>query len=66
VNPIGALRTGALLAIDGTTAFGPGSLAFLRFTKGPAGAAAVLGVSVLAWMVLPLLWAVRNVRRADI
>jgi Cu-processing system permease protein len=66
VNPIGALRTGALLAIDGTTAFGPGSLAFLRFTKGPAGAAATLGISILAWIVVPLLWGVGRVRRADI
>ena len=39
-NPVGAVRTGALLAIDGTAAFGAASLALLRFTHGAAGAAA--------------------------
>jgi hypothetical protein len=39
VNPADAVRTGALLGLQGTTAFGSASLAFLRFTKGPVGAA---------------------------
>jgi Cu-processing system permease protein len=66
VNPIGAVRTGALLAIQGTTAFGAASLAFLRFTKGPAGAAAILTLSVLVWLALPLWIAARRMARADL
>lgn len=66
VNPVGALRTGALLGIEGTAAFGSASLAFLRFTHGPAGAAAVLATSVAIWVVLPALAAARRLRRVDL
>jgi Cu-processing system permease protein len=66
VNPVGAVRTGALLAIQGTTAFGSGALALLRFTRGPLGAAAALTASILAWLVFPLWAATRRVSRADI
>ena len=66
VNPIDAVRTGALLGIQGTTAFGAASLAFLRFTKGPTGAAGLLALSALAWMVLPVALAVRRLDRADL
>ena len=41
VNPVDAIRTASLLAIQGTTAFGAASLAFLRFTRGPVGAVAL-------------------------
>ena len=66
VNPAGAVRVGALLAIEGTAAFGSASLALLRFTGGAAGAAALLTVSVLAWVVLPILAAMRRLARVDI
>jgi len=66
VNPIGALRTGALLLVEGTGAFGAASLALLRFTHGPAGAAACIVLSLLAWIVLPALLAGRRLERADI
>jgi Cu-processing system permease protein len=66
VNPIGAIRTAALLAVQGTTAFGSGALAFLRFTKGPLGAGAALTLSMIAWLALPLWGAVRRVSGADI
>ena len=66
VNPIGALRTGALLALQGTTAFGSASLAFLRFTKGTGGAAVLLSSSLLLWTVIPFALAVRRLDRADI
>jgi len=65
-NPLGAVRTGALLAIEGTGAFGAGSLALLRFTKGPWGAAACLSLSLLFWLVVPTTLAVRRLRRADV
>jgi Cu-processing system permease protein len=66
VNPIDAVRTGALLGIQGTTAFGAASLAFLRFTKGPLGAAALLALSALAWILVPAALAARRLERADL
>lgn len=65
-NPADAVRTGALLGIEGTAAFGAGSLALLRFTRGPAGAALLLGLSLLAWVVLPILCAARRLSRVDL
>ncbi len=64
-NPVDAVRTGTFLGIEGTTAFGAASLAFLRFTKGAAGAGILLGLSVAAWILFPVLAAVRRVSRAD-
>jgi len=66
VNPIGALRTGALLLVEGTGAFGAASLALLRFTHGPAGAGALIALSLLAWIAVPAFWAGRRLERADI
>ena len=66
INPVDAARTGALLAIEGTAAFGAASLALLRFTGGAAMAAAYVGLSLAAWMVLPLWLAARTLSRADI
>jgi Cu-processing system permease protein len=66
LNPVGAVRTGALLGIEGSGAFGAASLALLRFTHGPAGATIVLGLSVLFWLVAPAALAVRRLRKADL
>jgi Cu-processing system permease protein len=66
LNPIGAVRTGALLAIEGTAAFGAASLALLRFTGGVAGAAVLIGSSLLLWIVLPAAFAVRRLGRMDV
>jgi Cu-processing system permease protein len=66
LNPVDAVRTATLLAVEGTAAFGPASLAFLRFTHGPAGAALVLGLSLAAWVGGPLALAALRLRRADL
>lgn len=66
VNPASAFRTGALLGIQGTTAFGSASLAFLRVTKGPASAATLLTLSLLLWVAVPAWLAARRVERTDI
>jgi Cu-processing system permease protein len=66
LNPSGALRTGALLAIEGTAAFGAGSLALLRFTHGPVGAAILVAASLLFWSGIPLLLAARRLSRTDL
>ena len=66
VNPVDAVRTGTLLAVEGTTAFGAASLAFLRMTGGGLGAGLWIGGSLLSWVLLALATAVWRVRRADI
>jgi Cu-processing system permease protein len=66
VNPVGAVRTGALLAIEGTAAFGSASLAFMRFTHGAAGAAVALAASILLWIVVPAALAARRLDRVDL
>jgi Cu-processing system permease protein len=66
VNPADAVRTGALLGIEGSGAFGAASLALLRFTKGPVGAGLLLGASLLFWMVAPALLAARRLGKADL
>lgn len=65
-NPVDAVRTGCLLGVQGAAAFGPASLAFLRFTRGSVGAVACLWGSVLAWVVVPVVAAAWRLRRADI
>jgi Cu-processing system permease protein len=66
VNPAGAVRTGSLLAVQGTAAFGAGSLALLRVAGGPIRAGALLCASVLVWIVVPVLAAIRRLRRVDL
>jgi len=66
VNPVDAVRTAALLAIEGTAAFGAASLAFLRFTGGTWKAGVLIAVSVAAWMIGPTVVALRRLRRADV
>lgn len=66
VNPVDAVRTGTLLAIEGTTAFGAASLALLRATRGPAGAQLLVALSVLLWIVVPSAIASRRLDRTDL
>jgi Cu-processing system permease protein len=66
LNPVDAVRTGTLLVVEGTTAFGAASLAFLRFSHGAAGAAFWLGASTLVWILVPLGVAAGRLSRADI
>ena len=66
VNPVDAARTGALLAIEGTAAFGAASLALLRFTGGAQMAAVYVAASLVLWLALPLALAMRRVTRADL
>jgi Cu-processing system permease protein len=66
VNPVDAVRTGVLIGIQGTSAFGSASLALLRFTGGVGRAAAVIVLSVVVWTVVPALVAAWHLERADI
>jgi Cu-processing system permease protein len=65
-NPVDAIRTAALLGVEGAAAFGAASLAFFRITGGRAAAAALLAASVVVWIVLPAARAVRRLERTDI
>lgn len=65
LNPVDAVRTGALLGTEGTTAFGAASLAFYRFTRGPFGAGLLIAGSLSVWLVFPMLLAAWRLRRAD-
>ena len=66
VNPVDSVRTGTLLAVEGSTAFGAASLAFFRLTGGTLGAGLWLAASVAVWILVPMAVAVFRVRRADI
>jgi Cu-processing system permease protein len=66
VNPVDAVRTGALLVIDGTAAFGASSLALFRFTHGAEGAAALIALSLATWIVAPAVAAAWKLVRTDI
>jgi len=65
-NPVDALRTGVLLAIEGTAAFGAASLALLRFTGGQPSAIFLIAGVTACWIVLPALGAARRLDRADL
>jgi Cu-processing system permease protein len=66
VNPVDAVRTGTLLGLEGTAAFGAASLAFLRFTGGPHLAGLLLSGSVVLWVLGTVAAALARLRRADI
>jgi Cu-processing system permease protein len=66
LNPVDAVRTGALLVIDGTAAFGAASLALFRFTHGVTGTACVIALSLLAWSIVPATVAAWRLRRMDV
>jgi Cu-processing system permease protein len=66
VNPVDAVRTGALLGLEGDAAFGPASLAFFRILGGRTIGAALLVASIVLWMLVPPAVAVRILERADL
>lgn len=65
-NPVDAVRTGTLLAIEGPAAFGPASAALLRFSGGATGAAALIVASLLFWLTVPAAIGMRRLARADL
>lgn len=66
VNPVDAVRTAALLVIEGTSAFGAASLALFRFTHGTAGAAALIALSLATWTIAPAVVAAWRLVRMDV
>lgn len=66
LNPVDAARTGAYLAIEGTSAFGGASLALLRFTGGMGATAVAIALSLACWTAVPAWLAVRRLARVDL
>jgi len=66
VNPVDAGRTGAYMAIEGTSAFGGASLALLRFAGGERATAALIAASLLLWVAVPSWIAARRLARTDL
>lgn len=66
VNPVDAIRTGTLLAIEGPGAFGAASAALLRLTGGPLQAGGLIVASIALWLTVPALVGIRRLARADI
>ncbi len=66
LNPIDAARTGAYLAIEGTSAFGGASLALLRFTGSNLATAVLIILSLGAWTALPAGAAAWRLSRSDL
>ena len=66
VNPVDAIRTGALLAIEGPGAFGAASAALLRLAGGPLEAGVLIAASIALWLAVPALVGMRRLARADI
>lgn len=66
VNPVDAVRTGTLMAIEGAGAFGPASAALLRLAGGPTGAGLLIGGSLLVWLLVPASLACRRLGRQDL
>jgi len=65
--PSGALlSTGAVARLFGVSPSSSASLALLRFTRGPVGAALLLGLSGAFWLILPAALAARRLERADL
>ncbi|TAK10856.1 MAG: ABC transporter permease [Acidobacteria bacterium] len=65
-NPAGAVRTAVLMMIEGTAAFGSASMALVRFTGGVASMSAWLVLSILVWIVAPLVVATSRLRKTDL
>lgn len=63
-NPVDLVRIAALIQLGGVDSFGLTAQALIGFLRGPTGAA-LLTLALLAWIVLPLLGAIRAFGRRD-
>lgn len=65
-NPVDMVRVATLIILDNVTIFGAAGAAMLRFLGGPTASLALLVLGLLSWGSVPLLIAVRMLRRQDI
>ena len=66
VNPVDAARTGSLLAIEGDGGVRRRVARAVALHRRAGMAAALVALSLVAWLVAPLLLAMRALSRADI
>ncbi len=65
LNPVDLVRVLGIITLDSVTAFGATGASLMRMF-GSVGAPLVLLVALVAWMLLPILGALRIFRRADL
>ena len=65
LNPVDLVRVLGIITLDSVTAFGATGASLMRMF-GAVGAPVVLLAALVAWMILPLLGALRTFRRADL
>ena len=65
-NPVDMVRVAGLLSVGGGEIFGPAGAALLKFLGGETRAVAVLVVSLVLWILMPVVVSVRLLRRQDI
>lgn len=63
-NPVDLVRIAALIQLGGVDSFGLTAQALIGFLRGPSGAT-LLALALLAWIVVPLIGAVRAFGRRD-
>lgn len=65
LNPVDLVRVLGIISLDSVTAFGATGASLIRMF-GATGALVVLSLALIAWMVLPLVLALRRFQRADL
>ncbi|HKZ02617.1 MAG TPA: ABC transporter permease subunit [Pyrinomonadaceae bacterium] len=65
-NPVDMVRIASLMTLNGKNIFGAGGAALLKFLGGEGLSIALLLVALSVWVVAPLLFAQRLLRRQDI
>lgn len=64
-NPVDVVRVASLIIFDTATIFGPAGAALLRFLGGSMMSVVLLVFAVVLWAALPMMSAVRLMRRQD-
>jgi Cu-processing system permease protein len=65
-NPVDIVRVAGLIVLNGQEVFGPAGAALVRFLGGGSAGIACLAGGLLFWIVLPVMVALRILRRQDL
>ncbi|HLF19560.1 MAG TPA: ABC transporter permease subunit [Bacteroidota bacterium] len=64
-NPVDLVRVASLIIFDNVTIFGPAGAAVLRFLGGPFMSVLLLVAAILVWVVAPVVFSARLMKRQD-
>ena len=64
-NPVDLVRVASLIIFDNVTIFGPAGAAVLRFFGGPFLSILLLIAAILVWVIAPLVFSARLMKRQD-